>query len=69
MKHGKNPILPVKGQHVNLNGYVYVSNPRVVSRGGGVGMYIKQSIIFTPYAELSIMNEKLFKSKFVATHF
>ena len=21
------------GQHMNLNGYVYVSNPRVVSRG------------------------------------
>ena len=31
------------GQHMNLNGYVYVSNPRVASRGGGVGMYIKQS--------------------------
>ena len=26
------------GQHINLNGYVYVSNPRVVSRGVGVGM-------------------------------
>ena len=30
-----------------------------VSRGGGVGMYIKQNIIFTLYAELSIMNEKV----------
>ena len=27
-------------QNINLNAYVYVSNPRVVSRGGGVGMYI-----------------------------
>ena len=57
------------GQHMNLNGYVYISNPRVVSRGGGVGMYIKQSLIFTPYAELSIMHEKLFESLFVTMHF
>ena len=57
------------GQHMNLkflNGYVYVSNPRVVSRGGVVGMYIKQSIIFTPYAELLIM---MFESPFVTIHF
>ena len=26
------------GQHMNLNGHVYISNPRVVSRGGGAGM-------------------------------
>ena len=52
------------GQHMNLNGYVYISNPRVVSGDGGVGMYNKQSIIFTPYGELSIMNEKLFESSF-----
>ena len=57
------------GQHINLNGYAYVSNSRVVSRGGGVGMYIKQSIIFTPYAELSIMNEKVFVSLFVTMHY
>ena len=57
------------GQHVNLYGYVYVSNPRVVSRGGSVGMYIKQSIIFAPYAELSITNEKVFKSLFVTMHY
>ena len=57
------------GQHMNLNGYVYIFNPRVASRGGGVGMYIKQSLIFTPYAELSIMHEKLFESLFVTIHF
>ena len=32
-------------------------------------MYIKQSIIFTPYAELSIMNEKVFESLFLTIHF
>ena len=57
------------GQHMNPNGYVYISNPRVVSRGGGVGMYITQSLIFTPYAELSIMHEKIFESLFVTIHF
>ena len=30
------------GQFKNLQGYVYVPNPRVISRGGGVGMYIKR---------------------------
>ena len=30
------------GQHMNLSGYVYRSNPRAVSKGGGAGMYIKQ---------------------------
>ena len=32
-------------------------------------MYIKQSLIFTPYAELSIMHEKRFESLFVTIHF
>ena len=50
---------------MNPNEYVHVFNPRVVSRGGGVEICIKQSIIFTPYAELSIMNEKVFQSLFV----
>ena len=35
-------------QHKNLNEYGYISNPRVVSRGGGDGMYIKQNLIFAP---------------------
>ena len=48
------------GQHMNLNGHVYISNPRVVSSGGGVGMCIKHSIIFIPYAELSLTSEKVF---------
>ena len=54
---------------MNLNGYVYISNPGVVSRGGGAEMYIKQSLIFTPNAELPIKHEKLFESLFVALHF
>ena len=57
------------GQHKNLNGYVYISNPRVVSRGGGVGMYIKQNLIFAPCPELSLMHEKSFEYLFVTIQF
>ena len=51
---------------MNLNEYVYVSNLKAVSRSGVVGMYIKQSVTFTPYAELLIMNEEFL---FVTVHF
>ena len=57
------------GQHKNLNGYVYISDPRVVSRGVGVGMYIKQNLIFAPCPELSFVHEKSFESKFVTIQF
>ena len=57
------------GQHKSLNGYVYIFNPRVVSRGGGVGMYITQNLIFAPSPELSLMHEKSFESLFVTTQF
>ena len=57
------------GQHKNLNGYVYISNPRVVSRGGGVGMYMKQNLIFALCPELSLMHEKSFESLFVTIQF
>ena len=57
------------GQHKNLNGYVYLSNPRVVSKGGGVGMYIKQNLIFALCPELSLMHEKSFESLFVTIQF
>ena len=56
------------GQHMNRSGYVYIFNSTVVSRDGGVRMHIKQNLIFNPYAELSIMHEKLFKSLFVTIH-
>ena len=57
------------GQHKNLSGYVYISNPTVVSRGGGVGMYIKQNLIFAPCLELLLMHEKSFESLFVTIQF
>ena len=56
-------------QFKNLQGYVYVSNPREISRGGGVGMYIKKNIIVSRSPKLSIMHEKIFESLFIYVHF
>ena len=57
------------GRHKSLNGCMYISNLRVVSRDGGVGMYIKQNLIFAPCPELSLMHEKSFESLFVTIQF
>ena len=57
------------GQHKNLHGYVYISNPRIKNRGGGVGMYIKNNLIFSINSELTIMDEKNFESIFITLHF
>ena len=56
------------GRFTNLQGYVDVSSPRVITRGGGVGMYIK-NIIFSPCPKLSIMLEKMFESLFINVYF
>ena len=42
-----------------------MSNDRVVSRGGGVGLYVKNDITFLVYDDLTIMKEKNFESIFV----
>ena len=57
------------GQFKNLLGYIYVSNSRVISRGGGVVMYIKKNTIFSPRPKISIMHEKMFESLFINVHF
>ena len=46
------------GRYKNLNDYSFISNPRLKSKGGGVGMYIKNTIVFSLCSELSIMKEK-----------
>ena len=52
------------GQYKNLNGYNFISNPRLKSKGGGVGMYIKNTLIFTINSELSI-TKKIFLSLYL----
>ena len=44
----------------NLKGYTFTSNSRMSCKGGGVGLYIKNSITFTTCNELTIMHEKNF---------
>ena len=56
------------GQYKNLNGYNFISNPRLKS-GGGVGMYIKNTLVFSLCSELSIIKEKIFEFLFIKVHF
>jgi len=51
--------------YISLQGYVYISNPTLISKGGGVAMYIKNNITYQLYTELTVMNEKQFESIFV----
>jgi len=53
------------GQCKSLQGYVFISNPRLISKGGGVAMYIKRNITYQLYTELTVMNEMHFESIFV----
>ena len=57
------------GQYQNLKDYNFVSNPRKLSKGGGVGLYIKKDVVFSVVSELTIMNEQIFESLFIVVHF
>ena len=52
-------------QYKNLNGYNFISNPRLKSKSGWVSMYIKNTLVFSLCSELSIMKEKVFESLFI----
>ena len=52
------------GVYRNLSGYTYISNPRLKSKGGGVGLYIKNKLVFSLNSDLTIMNEKYFESTY-----
>ena len=45
-------------QYRNLSRYTYISNPRLKSKGGGVGLYIKDKLVFSLNSDLTIINEK-----------
>ena len=53
------------GPHKNLPGYNFVSNDRVVDRGGGIGLCIKNGITSSVRDDLTTMKEKNFESIFV----
>ena len=48
-----------------LDGYNFIENSRTKFKGGGVGLYIKSNIAYSPRSDLKIMDEKLFESLFV----
>ena len=57
------------GEYTNLSGYTYISNPRLKSRGGGVGLYIKDKLVFSLNSDLTMMNKKYFESIFITIQF
>ena len=57
------------GEYRNLSGYTYISNPRLKSKGGGVGLYIKDKLVLSLNSDLTIMNEKYFESIFITIQF
>ena len=46
------------GHYFNLKDYVFISNSRITSRGGGVGFYVKSGIDFQIIQPATIMKEK-----------
>ena len=57
------------GPHNNLSGYSFISNARTKSRGGGVGLYIKNNIKFSIRNDLTVMDEKIFESIFIDAYY
>ena len=57
------------GQYKCLPGYTFVSNGRINHRGGGVGMYVKNSLNFYVCNDLSVMDKKIFESIFINIQF
>ena len=53
------------GAFLNLPGYKFVHNSRLHFKGGGVALYVKDTIRFHVLTELTTMHEKLFESIFV----
>ena len=51
------------GEYRNLSGYTYISNPRLKSKGGGVGLIIKDKL-YHLHVYLAKMNINLAKMKF-----
>ena len=53
------------GPYCNLENYNFISNSRKITKGGGVGLYIKNCYKFNLIDELTIMNKKNFESIFI----
>ena len=56
------------GQFKNLFQYNYISNFRKNHRGGGVALYIKETLQYNLRPDLTIMHEGVYESPFVDIH-
>ena len=54
---------------VNLPGYSFISNPRIQTRGNGVGFYVKDNLVYSTRLDLNRMEEKSFESLFIDVKF
>ena len=57
------------GPFKNLKGSNFISNNRLMCRGGGVGLYIKDNLVFSIRDDLTLMREKIFESIFIEVIF
>ena len=58
-----------KGEFNNLSNYVFISNNRIHSRGGGVALYVDDTLSFSVRDNISIMKEKICETLFIDVHF
>ena len=58
-----------KGEFNNLSNYVYISNNRIHSRGGGVASYVDETLSISVRDGISIMKEKICETIFIELHF
>ena len=54
---------------VNLPGYLFISNLRIQTQGGGVGFYAKENLIYLARLDLNRMEEKNFEFLFINVKF
>jgi len=54
-----------KGEFNKLFDYVFISNCRNQTKGGGVALYVHKTLSFTIRDSFTIMNKKLFESPFI----
>ncbi len=53
------------GPHCNMKGYNFISNCRKSHKGGGVGIYVLDTLNYKVRNDLTIMDDKIFESLFI----
>ena len=54
-----------KDEFNNLSNYVFISNNRIHSRGGGVAFYVDETLSFSVPDDTSIRKEKICETPFI----